>query len=43
MNARTLYLLEVTLAVAAAVILVLLTGHLADLSPETATLWPARR
>ena len=43
MTARTLYLAEVTLAVAAALVLIVLTGHWADVSPGLSALWPPQR
>lgn len=41
MKARNLYLVEVALAVAAAVLFVILTGHWAE--PGTPALWPWQR
>lgn len=43
MKARTLYWVEVTLAVAAALVLIVLTGQWADLSSGMAALWPPQR
>lgn len=40
MKARTLYVVEVTLAVAAALVLILLAGHWADLPTGMPALWP---